>query len=102
MTRKKKLTDKNQYYSEVQRLVNDSSGLSVLLMKEILERAGYSDRRSVSGSRSEGKNHFRRQPAGRELRNQAECEEFPARMSGWAQPRYLCQGIQDFLTDGPG
>lgn len=50
MTRKKKLTDKNQYYSEVQRLVNDSSGLSVLLMKEILERAGYGDRTSpVSG-----------------------------------------------------
>ena len=50
MTRKKKPTDKNQYYSEVQRLVNDSSGLSVLLMKEILERAGYSDRTSpVSG-----------------------------------------------------
>ena len=44
MTRKKKPTDKNQYYSEVQRLVNDSSGLSVLLMKEILERAGYGDR----------------------------------------------------------
>ena len=50
MTRKKKPTDKNQYYSEVQRLVNDSSGLSVLLMKEILERAGYGDRTSpVSG-----------------------------------------------------
>lgn len=50
MARKKKLTGKNQYYSEVQRLVNDSSGLSVLLMKEILERAGYSDRTSpVSG-----------------------------------------------------
>ena len=92
MARKKKLTDKNQYYSEVQRLVNDSSGLSVLLMKEILERAGYGDRTPFASAHG----HSGNQTAAAVAENSISGNKLLAGISRDGQ------NVQPFPAGGPG